>query len=126
MLEDLGIWTDALLGLDQDELGAGHMALRAVVVYVVALVMVRWGAKRFMGKSTAFDVILGVVLFGTVYPLITEAFGEKLSIGPPYFNAVFVATMVPVLFLMAIVPLARLTDWLSRRYSDRERAGQVR
>lgn len=55
MLEDLGIWADALLGLDQEELGAGHMALRAVVVYVVALVMVRWGEKRFMGKSTAFD-----------------------------------------------------------------------
>lgn len=51
MLEDLGIWADALLGLDHDELGAGHMSLRAVVVYVVALVMVRWGAKRFMGRA---------------------------------------------------------------------------
>ncbi len=29
-------------------------------------------------------------------------------------------------FVVMTVPLARLTDWLSRRYSDRERAGQVR
>ena len=29
-------------------------------------------------------------------------------------------------FVVMTVPLARLTDWLSRRYGDRERAGQVR
>jgi polar amino acid transport system permease protein len=29
-------------------------------------------------------------------------------------------------FVVMTVPLARLTDWLTRRYSDRERAGQVR
>ena len=27
-----------------------------------------------------------VVLFGTLYPLFTEALGFKVSIGPPYFN----------------------------------------
>nr|WP_315488340.1 heme lyase CcmF/NrfE family subunit [uncultured Rhodoferax sp.] len=48
------------------------------------------------------------VLLGTLYPLIIDALHlGKISVGPPYFNAVFVPIMVPVLFLMAAVPLAR-------------------
>ncbi|QTN26233.1 heme lyase CcmF/NrfE family subunit [Rhodoferax sp. AJA081-3] len=48
------------------------------------------------------------VLLGTLYPLIIDAMHlGKISVGPPYFNAVFVPIMVPVLFLMAAVPLAR-------------------
>jgi len=47
------------------------------------------------------------VLLGTLYPLIIDALGlGKLSVGPPYFNTVFVPVMVPALFLMAIGPLA--------------------
>lgn len=45
------------------------------------------------------------VLLGTLYPLIIEGLGlGKLSVGPPYFNAVFLPLMTPVLFLMGIGP----------------------
>ena len=48
------------------------------------------------------------VLLGTLYPLLIDALKlGKISVGPPYFNAVFVPVMTPVLFLMAAVPLAR-------------------
>jgi cytochrome c-type biogenesis protein CcmF len=48
------------------------------------------------------------VLLGTLYPLIIDALNlGKISVGPPYFNAVFVPVMAPVLFLLAVVPLAR-------------------
>jgi len=48
------------------------------------------------------------VLLGTLYPLIIDALKlGKISVGPPYFNAVFVPVMTPVLFLLAAVPLAR-------------------
>jgi cytochrome c-type biogenesis protein CcmF len=48
------------------------------------------------------------VLLGTLYPLFIDALGlGKLSVGPPYFNAVFVPLMVPLLLLMAPGPLAR-------------------
>ena len=48
------------------------------------------------------------VLLGTLYPLIVDALNlGKLSVGPPYFNAVFVPLMVPVLLLMAIGPRVR-------------------
>ena len=40
-------------------------------------------------NNLLLSVILGVVFVGTLYPLIAEAAsGEKLSVGPPYFDAV--------------------------------------
>lgn len=43
------------------------------------------------------------VLLGTLYPLILDALNlGKLSVGAPYFNAVFAPLMVPVLFLMVV------------------------
>ena len=48
------------------------------------------------------------VLLGTLYPLAIDALGlGKLSVGPPYFNAVFVPLMVPLLVLVAVGPIAR-------------------
>ncbi len=46
-----------------------------------------------------------VVLFGTLYPLFLEAVtGEKISVGPPYFNAAFVPIVLPLVAVMAIGP----------------------
>jgi cytochrome c-type biogenesis protein CcmF len=48
------------------------------------------------------------VLLGTLYPLIVDALNlGKLSVGPPYFNAVFAPIMVPVLMFMVIGSYAR-------------------
>jgi cytochrome c-type biogenesis protein CcmF len=48
------------------------------------------------------------VLLGTLYPLIVDALNlGKLSVGPPYFNSVFVPIMVPVLLFMVIGSYAR-------------------
>ncbi len=53
-------------------------------------------------------VAAGSVLLGTLYPLIIDTLGlGKLSVGPPYFNTVFVPIMVPLLFLMGVGPVAR-------------------
>lgn len=50
----------------------------------------------------------GAVLLGTLYPLFLDALGfGKLSVGPPYFDFVFVLLMSPALFLMGIGPMAR-------------------
>jgi cytochrome c-type biogenesis protein CcmF len=52
-------------------------------------------------------VAAGSVLLGTLYPLLIDALGMgKLSVGPPYFNAVFVPVMVPLLVLLAVGPMA--------------------
>jgi len=48
----------------------------------------------------------GTVLLGTLYPLLLDAItGEKVSVGPPFFNAVFIPLMVPLIGALAIGPL---------------------
>ncbi|MDR3442508.1 MAG: heme lyase CcmF/NrfE family subunit [Legionella sp.] len=61
-------------------------------------------------------VIMLTVLMGTVYPLLIEGLGlGKLSVGAPYFNAVFVPLMIPMLLLMGIgVHLKWNSDSLSK------------
>lgn len=50
----------------------------------------------------------GAVLLGTLYPLFLDALGlGKISVGPPYFNSVFVPLVTPLIFLSGIGPLAR-------------------
>ena len=53
------------------------------------------------------------ILLGTLYPLILDALGMgKISVGEPYFNAVFVPLMAPALFLMGVGPI---TKWRSAK-----------
>jgi len=48
------------------------------------------------------------VLLGTLYPLLMDAFGlGQLSVGPPYFNAVFIPVMMPFFILIGIGPYVR-------------------
>lgn len=72
-MDEAGRLLGLALGLegDQRDLDAAQMALRAIVVYVVTIVIVRLGKKRFMGRSTAFDVILGIMLGSIVSRAIT-------------------------------------------------------
>ena len=50
-------------------------------------------------------VATGTVLLGTLYPLALDALGQgKVSVGPPYFNSVFVPLMAPALLLLGIGP----------------------
>jgi len=46
-----------------------------------------------------------IVLFGTLYPLLAEALGKKLSVGAPYFNAIFPIPMVVIFALLGVGPL---------------------
>lgn len=55
---ELAVW----LGIGADSLSWYQMGLRALILYLAALVLVRVGEKRFLGKNTAFDVILGIIL----------------------------------------------------------------
>lgn len=61
-----------------------------------------------LANNVLLTVAAGSILLGTLYPLIIDALGMgKLSVGPPYFNAIFVPVMVPAVFLMGVGPLAR-------------------
>lgn len=47
-----------------------------------------------------------VVLLGTLYPLFLDAIGgDKVSVGPPFFNMVFIPLMMPMLVAMGVGPM---------------------
>ena len=51
-------------------------------------------------------VAAGAVLLGTLYPLALDAIsGQKVSVGPAYFNGVFVPIMAPLCAAIAVGPL---------------------
>ncbi|MEO5707164.1 MAG: heme lyase CcmF/NrfE family subunit [Alteraurantiacibacter sp.] len=58
-------------------------------------------------NNVALSAILGIVLLGTLYPLMTEAFDVRVSVGPPYFNPVGALFVLPMLLVMAVGPLLR-------------------
>ena len=66
--------------------------------------------ETFILLGNVFLVVsAGSVLLGTLYPLLIDALHlGKISVGPPYFNSVFVPIMAPLLVLMGIGPW---TNW---------------
>jgi cytochrome c-type biogenesis protein CcmF len=64
--------------------------------------------SMLLANNVLLLVATAAVLLGTLYPLVIDALGlGKLSVGPPYFETVFVPIMAPALFLMGVGPLAR-------------------
>ncbi len=67
-----------------------------------------------VANNLLLSSILGIVLVGTLYPLAAEAVtGEKLSVGPPYFNAAAGPVALVLVAIMAMGPLIRWRrdDW---------------
>jgi cytochrome c-type biogenesis protein CcmF len=61
-----------------------------------------------LANNVLLAVAAGVVFLGTLYPLFLDALGMgKISVGPPYFEAVFVPVIAPTLLLMGAAPLLR-------------------
>jgi len=56
-----------------------------------------------LANNTLLLIAAALILIGTLYPLFLDALNMgKISVGPPYFNTVFMIPTVPLLFLMAI------------------------
>ncbi len=57
-------------------------------------------------NNLLLSVACATVFLGTLYPLFLEAFtGDKVSVGPPFYNRTFVPIMVPVIAAMALGPM---------------------
>ncbi|AKU10148.1 cytochrome c-type biogenesis protein [Azoarcus sp. CIB] len=94
-----------------------------VVVIGVSLTLFAWRAPTLagggsfglvsreaslLGNNVLLSVACGSVLLGTLYPLFIDALNlGKISVGPPYFETVFVPLMTPVIVLMMIGPFVR-------------------
>ncbi len=63
------------------------------------------------GALLANNILLAVVTFaillGTLYPIAIDAMGSKISVGPPYFNFMFILLTAPLGVLMGVGMLLR-------------------
>ncbi|MFK7794282.1 MAG: heme lyase CcmF/NrfE family subunit [Gammaproteobacteria bacterium] len=100
-----------------------YILIFLAIVVGSSLTLYAWRATQFtsggrfdlVSKETMLlinNVLLVVamitILVGTLYPLFLDALGlPKLSVGPPYFSAVFVPLMLPLVILMGIGPIAK-------------------
>ena len=69
------------------------------------------GASReglLLANNVLMSAALATVMLGTLYPLGVEVLsGRKMSVGAPYFEAVFAPILLPAVWLMALGPAAR-------------------
>ena len=88
----------------------------ALVLFAARIGTVREGAHfalwsregGLVANNLLLSVILGIVFVGTLYPLLAEAMtGEKLSVGPPYFNATAGPLTLGLVSLLLFAPLLR-------------------
>jgi cytochrome c-type biogenesis protein CcmF len=72
--------------------------------------------SMLLGNNILLVIAMASVLLGTLYPLVIDALGlGKISVGPPYFDAVFLPLMAPLVFLMGVGPVAA---WRHARVPD--------
>ena len=88
----------------------------ALVLFAVRISTVTEGTQfdlvsregALVANNLFLSAILGIVLVGTLYPLAAEAVtGEKLSVGPPYFNATAGPLALALVIFMGLGPLTR-------------------
>jgi len=53
-------------------------------------------------NNVFLTVVTAAILLGTLYPIMIDAGGGKISVGPPYFNFVFILLTAPIAVLVGI------------------------
>ena len=77
---------DNLLGPDSHALLWWQMGIRGLVVFLLALIMVRYGDHRIFSKSTALDIVLGIILGSLLSRAITG--------NAPFYGTMFTAVLL--------------------------------
>ena len=87
----------------------------SLALYAARAPLLRGAAFRVVSREGGIlannfllSVAAATVLLGTLYPLFLDALGlGKISVGPPYFNAVFLPLMAPAAALLGFATFAR-------------------
>lgn len=87
----------------------------SLTLYAWRAPMLKSAAKtQLLSRETALllnniflTVAAAAVLLGTLYPIAIDAMGGKISIGPPYFNLVFLIITAPLGILIGVGMLIR-------------------
>ncbi|MEE8572807.1 MAG: cytochrome c biogenesis protein CcsA, partial [Gemmatimonadota bacterium] len=111
---------DSVHAFTEGVIGPLFLAFIALLM-LVSLVLIAWRSDRlhspgsldavvsresmFILNNLLFVAFTFTVLLGTTFPLIVEAVnGNRVSVGPPYFNMVSIPIGVLLLFLMGVGP----------------------
>lgn len=91
MFQYLHYFLNTVLGLtsDQQFLPAWQMAIRAFIVYTVAVMLVRLGRKRFLAKPSSFDLVL-LLMLGSVL-------SRSITGNAPFFQTLVAGTILIVI-----------------------------
>ncbi len=87
-----------IFGLDSQNINFWQMAARAAFIYIASLIIIRFGNKRFLGKNTAFDFVIGIVI-GSVFSRAINGHG------PLFVTISAGVTLVLLHWLFAVVSL---------------------
>ena len=87
----------------------------ALVLFALRIGTVRAGSTfelvsregGLVANNLLLSVILGVVLIGTLYPIVAAGFGVQLSVGPPFFNKAAGPVALALVAFMVVGPLIR-------------------
>ena len=116
-----GILTSVHAFAVDPERGAFILALLAIYIGgALALFAARIGTVRagttfdpvsreggLVANNLLLSVILGIVLIGTLYPIVAASFDVQLSVGPPFFNKAAGPIALLLVAVMAVGPLLR-------------------
>jgi uncharacterized membrane protein YcaP (DUF421 family) len=80
---------ETVFGVGELPLNWWQMGIRAVVVFFVALIIMRLGSKRIFGKHTAFDIVLGII-YGSIL-------SRAITGNSPFFPTLFAALILVLL-----------------------------
>ena len=77
---------EPFLGPDSDQITWWQMGIRGVIVFIIALALVRFGDRRIFGKNTAFDIVLGII-FGSIL-------SRAITGNSPFLPTIFTALVL--------------------------------
>lgn len=85
-MKEIESFFEQVVGKGGADLEFGQVLLRALIIYLVALAIIRLGKKRLLGQNTAFDVILGVV--------VGSMFSRTIHSAVPFLGSIVAALLL--------------------------------
>ncbi len=82
-------------------------ALRIGAVREGKMFTLRSREAGIVANNILLSVILAIVFVGTLWPLVAEAMGDRISVGPPYFNKATLPLVFALFLLLGVGPLLR-------------------
>jgi uncharacterized membrane protein YcaP (DUF421 family) len=119
-MKEIESFFEQVVGKGGADLEFWQVLLRALIIYVVALAIIRVGKKRLLGQNTAFDVILGVV--------VGSMFSRTIHSAVPFLGSILAALLLVALhglFAFMAVRLKGFGNVVKGHHSQLVRDGQI-